>query len=169
MGCICSYNDSPIISVYINTVDLSLSISPCRWSQRWIVRRGEEGDKKRGAVGVLVTVETSVVSQLPICGLFEMLTSAFFHVHYNSPLRALRPALDCFIYPDAPVVKRMLRVRQCEYIRGTGKGEISESEFSLQSCSDLFLLWGGSPLTAMKPFYFIIWHVWVTPSLPRVM
>lgn len=56
--------------------------------------------------GGLVAVKTSVVSQLPICGQCEMLTSAFFHVHNNSLCWAQRPALDCFIYLDAPAVQK---------------------------------------------------------------
>lgn len=45
-----------------------------------------EGDE--GGSGVVVggwwqLVETSVVSQLPVCGQFKMLTSAFFHIRYN--------------------------------------------------------------------------------------
>lgn len=50
-------------------------------SRRRKKRRIRGRRRRRWEWGV---VKTSVVSQLPICGQFEMLTSAFFHVHYNA-------------------------------------------------------------------------------------
>lgn len=83
----------------------------------WRTRGRWEAEEGGGAGGRgLVAVETSVVSQLPICGQFEMLTSAFFHVLCKYPRWARRPALDCFIYLDTAVVVRMIRPTQCVWI-----------------------------------------------------
>ena len=101
----------------------------------------------------LVAVETSVVSQLPICGQFEMLTSAFFHVHYESPRWAQRPALDCFIYPDAPAVERMLRPRQCVMRKRRRDARMSQTSFFRREDCDLSVN--------------VCWHLYSTASSPN--
>lgn len=89
-------------------------------------KKKEEEEDLRGRSGCGVGAVTSVVSQLPICGQFEMLTSAFFHVQCNGG-----PALDCFIYLDASAVERMNHPRHRDSVcvrRENGKRDPAVSQ-----------------------------------------
>ena len=72
-----------------------------------------------------MAVETSVVSQLPISGQFEMLTSAFFHVDDNSEpgLRSLYLSRRPCGSTDAPSKKLCVCVCVCVWKGDTGMSQ----------------------------------------------
>lgn len=78
-----------------------------------------------GSCGPLVAVEkTSAVSQLPVCGRREMLTSAFFHVRSGS---SSRKNTETSLIHVLTVVKGTLHPSQCAG-ETKQKGKVTEKD-----------------------------------------